>query len=196
MEKCDRTTYIGLRDYICIALSFDIGIRPSEMEQLLITDFNFSASQFTIRAEISKTRVARTLPLNRKLTPLIQKLYSMREDNDWDDDIPIFANWNGKPLNRFSWRRRLIHYYERIGVKVTPYSLRHSSAIESLRNGANAFYVQTMLGHLDMNTTKIYVDLVESDLEEGHNISSPLDKVNADRRKKAAVKKMTKKKKK
>jgi site-specific recombinase XerD len=193
LNACDRTTYVGLRDYICIALSFDTGIRPSEMEQLLYTDFNFEAYQFTIRAEIAKTRIARTLPLSKKLIPLIQKLYKMREGNEWNDNIPIFANWNGEPLNRWSWRRRLIHYYEKIGIKVTPYMLRHSSAIESLRNGANAFYVQTMLGHLDMNTTKIYVNLVESDLKETHETISPLDKVIQEKRNE--VKRITKKKK-
>ena len=177
LNACDLNTYKGLRDYTCIALSFDTGVRPSEMVKLLASDFDMNQHEFTIRAEVSKTRVSRVLPLNEKLIPLIQQLNRHHSENHWNDETLLFANEDQKPLDRFSWRRRLVKYSEITAVKVTPYTLRHTAAVTMLKNNANAFHVQTMLGHSNLNTTKIYINLVSSDLQEVHKGTSPLNKV-------------------
>ena len=178
LNVCDLNTYTGLRDYTCIALSIDTGIRPSEMHQLLYSDFNFENLQFTIPEEVAKTRVERTLPLNEKLIPFLLRLHEYHIEYGWsEENLPIFTCINKSPLNRFSWRRRLLIYSEKIGVKVTPYMLRHSAAMGMLRNKANVFHVQKMLGHTNLNTTRIYVNLDLSDLKEIHEETSPLDTV-------------------
>lgn len=177
LNVCNINTYTGLRDYAAIALSIDTGIRPSEMEQLLYSDFDFKNLQFTIREEIAKTRVARTLPLNEKLVLMLQQLRQYQNEFGWEDDIPIFTCINKSPLNRFSWRRRLLIYSKKIGVKVTPYMLRHSAAMAMLRNKANVFHVQKMLGHTNLNTTRIYINLDLSDLEKVYKETSPLNNI-------------------
>jgi integrase len=175
LQACDLNTYNGLRDYIAIALSFDTGIRPSEMEQLRYSDFDINNCELTIRAEIAKTRTSRTLPLNPKLVPLIQQLFQHHKDNNWDEETPFFANANQVPLDRFSWRRQLAKYSG--DENISPYSLRHTAAICMLKNHANAFHVQSMLGHTNMNTTRIYINLAISDLKEVHAITSPLNNI-------------------
>ncbi|TCL72341.1 site-specific recombinase XerD [Hydrogenispora ethanolica] len=177
LKACNCSTYEGLRDYICIALSYDTGIRPSEMELLPYSCFDLEKNELTIPANIAKTRISRTLPFNEKLVPLIEQLHQYQLDDNWDENIPFFSNKNKTPLNRFSWRRRLMIYSNLIGVKITPYMIRHSAAIAMIRNNANAFHVQSMLGHTNLNTTKIYISLATSDLKEVHALTSPLDKV-------------------
>jgi integrase/recombinase XerD len=71
----------------------------------------------------------------------------------------------------------LVKYSVITGIKVPPYALRHTAAITMLKNNANAFHVQTMLGHTNLNTTKIYINLASSDLQEIHKETSPLNKV-------------------
>ena len=177
LQVCDANTYQGLRDYISIALSYDTGIRPSEMAKLLYIDFDLTHYNFTIRSEVSKTRKSRVLPLNEKLIPLIEQLQRHHLQNHWDKTTPFFANENQIPLDRFSWRRRLVKYSKMINTKVCPYTIRHSAAIGMLRNKANAFHVQNMLGHSDLNTTKIYINLALNDLQEVHIETSPLNAI-------------------
>lgn len=177
LDVCNLNTYTGLRDYTAIALSIDTGIRPSEMEQLVYSDFDFDNLQFTIRAEVAKTRVSRTLPLNEKIIPFIQKLHQYHQEFGWEDNIPVFTCINKSSLNRFSWNRRLKIYSKKIGVKITPYMLRHSAAIAMLRNKANVFHVQKMLGHTNLNTTRIYINLDMTDLQKIHHETSPLNSV-------------------
>jgi integrase len=177
LNACDRKTYNGLRDYISIALCFDTGVRPSEMMKLLYSDFDLEHKQFTVRAEVSKTRISRELPLNDILIPLIQELNHHHIKAHWEKDIPLLANEDKTPLDRFSWRRRVITYSEIIGIHVTPYMIRHTAAYTMLKNKANAFHVQSMLGHTNLNTTKIYINLALSDLQEVHKETSPLSRV-------------------
>jgi hypothetical protein len=45
--------------------------------------------QFTIRAEVSKTRISRILPLNEILIPLIQQLNQHHLENHWIAMFPF-----------------------------------------------------------------------------------------------------------
>lgn len=44
---------------------------------------------------------------------------------------------------------------------ISPHSLRHTMAIETLRMGASLVVVQKMLGHSSLSTTQRYVDHLE-----------------------------------
>ena len=44
---------------------------------------------------------------------------------------------------------------------ISPHSLRHTMAIETLRAGAGPVIVQKLLGHVSLSTTQRYVDHLE-----------------------------------
>ena len=62
----------------------------------------------------------------------------------------------------------------KITKNITPHSLRHSFATHHMESGTRAEYIQKMLGHKDIRTTKIY-ERVSTKLLEG--IRSPHDKM-------------------
>ena len=43
-------------------------------------------------------------------------------------------------------------------------------------NGANAFTVQQFLGHESMETTRIYAQMEQPDIERQHERASPVDR--------------------
>lgn len=169
-------TFAGLRDYTLILLSLDTGIRPSEAFSLRIEDINLNAMEIYIRSEEAKSRIKRTLPISYSTVNSIKKLINTRPA-DWGNDTPVFCTEYGTKLNRHRWGDRMRSYSQTLGVKVTPYDLRHTFALQFLRGGGNAFALQRMLGHTDMAMTKRYVALTGNDLKSQHKEASPLNTI-------------------
>jgi site-specific recombinase XerD len=61
------------------------------------------------------------------------------------------------------------------GVRVSPHTLRHTFAIEFLRNGGGELALQKALGHRSLDMVKIYAELTQVDLADVHRAASPLD---------------------
>jgi site-specific recombinase XerD len=172
IDQPDRTTFVGLRDYALILLTMDSGIRPGESLQLQVEDINIPGSYVTVRAEVSKTREPRTMPLSAPTTKAIIQLIAVRP-SDWEG-APLFCTCSGTPLVLQSWRYRLKTYGGKIGVNIRPYDLRHEFAMEYLRNGGNVFGLQKSMGHSDIATTRRYVEYTMSDLRAAHAKASPV----------------------
>jgi len=56
--------------------------------------------------------------------------------------------------------KRLEH---RTGIKCNAHSFRRTFACESVRNGLNLFYIQSLLGHSTLTMTRIYAEQVGSE---------------------------------
>jgi len=170
----NKETWSGLRDYGLLTLSLDTGIRPSEAFSLLVTDVNLKSYEIHIRAENAKTRESRTLPIVYPTADAIKKLIKARH-NSWDNKIPVFCTYQGTPLNRKTWNKRMELYSSNLGLKIRPYDLRHAFALQYLRNGGHALALQRTMGHSDLTMTKRYVALTQQDLREQHATASPLN---------------------
>jgi len=159
----DKKTFPGLRDYSLILLTLDTGIRPGEALSLLTKDINLLSLEITIRNEIAKTKVTRTVPISALTATHLQKLLRAHLTT-WGDIVPVFCSYESRPMLETSWGHRLKKYSDRLGYPVTPYSLRHSFALLYLRNGGNVFALQRTMGHDDLNMTKRYLALTGEDL--------------------------------
>jgi len=187
LDLPDRRTYAGIRDYALILLQVDCALRPSEALNLLPSDFNLRACQVTITREKAKTRISRTVTYSLTTAKAIKKLLEARPP-DWGNSAPVFANQDGQPMLVSSWSNRVGNYARKLGYPLTPYSLRHSSAIMFLRGGGHVFALQKMLGHQDLTMTKRYLHLVENDLAEQHAIASPVKQLLPERARAGKVK--------
>jgi len=59
--------------------------------------------------------------------------------------------------------RNIVHWYEG-EEKVKPHTFRHSFAVHCLKSGMNIRSLQKILGHSDLATTAVYLDLVGKDV--------------------------------
>lgn len=174
LELPDKSTFAGLRNYTLMLFSLDTGIRPGEALQLLPKDFNVRGREVVIPKEVAKTKTSRTLPLSPVVCVTVQKLLSSRHPT-WKDDVPVFCSQDGEYLQVRSWSHVLARYSKKLGIRVTPYDLRHSFAILYLRNGGNVFALQRTMGHTDLNMTKRYLALDGDDLRNELEKSSPIN---------------------
>ena len=150
IELPNQKSYVGYRDHCLILTMLDCGIRPSEALSLLKKDINLKGREIHIRAENAKTRVARTMPVTEHTIKALNKLISSRLEEWADTIVPVFCSWAGGALWVSSWRWRLVRYSEKLGTKISPYDLRHSFALNFLRNGGNIFALQRIMGHTDL----------------------------------------------
>ncbi|RYD01522.1 hypothetical protein N752_29925 [Desulforamulus aquiferis] len=137
-------------------------------------DINLQSLEVYVRAENAKTRIARTLPISTITDKSIQKLINVRPA-DWGDNIPVFCTCEGNKMSGNGWYKRASKYGQEQGVAFYPYQLRHTFALEYLRNGGNSFALQKTMGHADLNMTKKYVSLADRDIKDQHKIASPVD---------------------
>ena len=89
-----------------------------------------------------------------------------------------FLNERREPLSVLGvWRivRRVEEAAGVNGKRLWPHTMRHAAAEDFLRNGGDAFALQTLLGHTTLTVTRMYVDLVAKDLAEAHRRASSGD---------------------
>lgn len=168
----EKKTYCGLRDYTLMLLSLDTGIRPSEAISLKDSDVNIESGEVFVRQEVAKARISRTLPISDEVIPHIVRIIGINK-RIWNQDY-IFCSSTGLPMKISLWKQRMALYSRKLGRQVSAYDLRHAFAIMYLRNGGDAFMLQRIMGHADMEMTKRYLKFSQTDLQNAHANASPL----------------------
>lgn len=176
LDRPDRNTFVGKRDYALMMLSIDTGIRPSEALQLMRDDIDLNGRIVTIRAHISKTREQRNLFLNPETARAIEELIHQRK-RSWTRSIPMFPTFDGRPLSEREWADRMGEYCVGFPTKIRPYDLRHYFSQAYLRNGGEVFPLRDILGHKTLEMTQRYISLNGDDVRTDHVKASPVRKL-------------------
>lgn len=181
LAQPDKGTFIGRRNYVCMLVSLDTGIRPKELFGL--NEADFQGTHIIIPPDVAKDRERRFLPLGEGVVRELKKYLAIK--NGWGGEI-LFPNQDGGRLKTRSWGDTLNKYAKKAGlegVKITPYSFRHTFAVNYLRNGGDVFTLQKILGHTTLEMTRIYVQLSDLDVKMLHKEASPAEKfIRAKRR--------------
>lgn len=155
----DRTTWAGRRDHALLLLAVQTGLRASELVGLRCGDVVVGSGAH-IRC-MGKGRKERATPLRRETA----KLLAAWIGDDKDGSSPLFPSIRGERLSRDALEhlvRKHCLTAERscpsIGAKrVTPHTLRHSTAMDLLHHGVDPAVIALWLGHENVETTQIYI---------------------------------------
>ena len=155
----DRTTWAGRRDHALLLLAVQTGLRASELVNLKCDDVVLGTGAH-IRC-MGKGRKERCTPLRRDTAKLLAAWIADRSD----DSGPLFPSIRGERLSRDALEHLVRKHcltaaraYPSIGSKrVTPHTLRHSTAMDLLYHGVDPAVIALWLGHESVETTQIYI---------------------------------------
>jgi integrase/recombinase XerD len=156
----DRTTGLGRRDYVLLLFLYNSGARADEAARLTIGDLDLPSSSVRI---VGKGGKQRHCPLWRlTLAELTGLIGSRSNDND-----RVFLNRYGQPMTRFGIHtlverygqsaRRLVPSMAK--KRISPHTIRHSTACHLLRAGVDINTIRGWLGHVSLETTNIYAEI-------------------------------------
>ncbi len=161
-------TYARFRDLTISICILDCGIRIGELLQLTYHDVSFSKSYIIVRAEVSKTRTERVLPISRQTLSHLEQLKDIAIEQN---QTHLFLSTTGeKVIAESDVFTNFRKYKEEANItkKCTPYILRHTFATEMVKKGVDIFTLQRMMGHKNITTTRQYVFLNEDDIINKH----------------------------
>lgn len=152
------------RDEALLLFMYNTGARAQEVADLMIDDLRLDEpGHVKLRGKGGKERIC---PLWPETVQALCNYIDCRHSKQ-PADKHLFLNANGVPITRFGIRHIVRKYAAKAAEKhpsiteknVTSHTIRHSTAMHLIQSGNDVNSVRLWLGHADLNTTHIYVEI-------------------------------------
>jgi len=151
---------------LLIRFLYSSGLRVSELVNLKPQDLDFNQSMGWVRkGKGSKDRIFK---IAETLTKQLQRYLSKHPGKFVFSENEPMSTRNVQMIIKTTAKKA------NINKRVTPHTLRHSFATHLLENGENLLVIQQLLGHENLETTRIYTHISQDQLK---NVKSPLDRL-------------------
>jgi site-specific recombinase XerD len=159
LAEADRRTAQGLRDYALMLFLYNSGARADEAARLLINDLDLTSASVRI---VGKGGKQRHCPL---WSVTVGELHALSDGRSPTEHV--FLNRRGEPITRFGIHTLVERYGCRARIRVpslankrvSPHTIRHSTACHLLRAGVDINTIRGWLGHVSLDTTNIYAEV-------------------------------------
>ena len=161
-DKARVKHILRARNKAIIALLFSSGIRNSELCSMDISDAKYDF--FTV---VGKGGVGDPSFIDERARGYINAYLAMRKDNCpalFVSDMNKLRITPGTLQEILKYARKNAGFSEQI----TPHVLRHSFATDLMRNGCDTRYVQKLMHHKSIETTQVYLHVVDEELRSLH----------------------------
>jgi len=157
----DRATWSGHRDAVLLATTYNTGARVSEITALRVRDVLLDR-QTAVHLH-GKGRRQRVIPLWKNTAA---ELRTWLDKTNTGPDAPVFPNRAGAPMSRSGVRDRLDRAVAIAasncpslqGQRISPHTLRHSTAMHLLQSGTDLAVIALWLGHSSPAVTHQYLE--------------------------------------
>ncbi len=174
LEQPQNVDAKGFRDKAMLELLYASGLRVSELLALDLTDVNLDIGFVHCGGRDSHERI---IPIGTLCREALRGYlrYGRPDMVRGAEEEALFLNMHGSRMTRQGFWKLLKQYAKsaELTAPITPHTLRHSFAAHLLENGADIHSIQSMLGHADVASTKVYVQLVNSTLKDVYSKAHP-----------------------
>ena len=166
LDAPDPATVTGTRDRAMLALTYNAGLRVSELIGLALENLKVPAlDEVHI---IGKGRHERILPLWKETRSALRDWLAVRPKGA---DRHLFLNAMGTGMTRRGFAKRLVMHAQTAarnvpsiaGKTVSPHLLRHACALHTLEATGDVRKVSLWLGHASLQTTEMYLQADPTD---------------------------------
>jgi len=152
------------RDLAIVGLMLFDGLRSCEVIALDYEDVLLAESQMRVRGKGNKLR---WLPLAPEIIQLLD--HYLRLERPADCGLSLFVGLKGRARGRrmtpAGLRSLFRHHRRTTGVtKANPHRFRHTFATDMIRAGISVPALMQLLGHAQIQTTMVYVQLTSQDV--------------------------------
>ena len=160
LNQPHRGTALGARDHALLLYLYNSGSRADEAAQLTIGNLRLDSSPAVrILGKGNKPRMCPLWPVTAKT---LTRIVGGREPNS-----PVFVNRRNEPITRFGVHRLVRHYAalasksvsSLVDKRVSPHTIRHTTAVHLLRAGVDINTIRAWLGHVSLDTTHVYAEV-------------------------------------
>jgi integrase len=180
-------------EFAVCAVMFLSGLRRGEIAALRPEDLDWNTPKITVcrawQRFASKNKVlgptkgkkVRFAPFDPLLQKAVKKLWEENGRHDF-----VFCDKKGGIIGSQWIENRFKKWLKRAGIelggrRIVPHSSRHSLASLLEARGVSLRYIQELLGHSDLETTKIYLHSTEKTIRDiGNKISAVMENGHED----------------
>lgn len=143
------------RNRAIVETLYATGVRISELLQIKLEDVKWDTRQIWIRK--GKGNKERFVLFSYDCLERLKKYLAHRKR----ESPYLFSNYWGKPLSRVFVEQQFRLFSEELGFRVRPHTMRHTFAAHLAEKNMPQSYIQELLGHVNINSTRIYTRLME-----------------------------------
>lgn len=157
----DGNSFNELRDRVIIELLYSSGIRANELLNLSEGLFNFEEREFKVAGKNE-----RVVFYSKTAAAYLEKYIEAKKEKFGDDyrrEI-LFVNNSQNRLSDRSLRRIVdkINSNSLLDKEISPQTFRHSFGAYMIQHGMNLHYLQELMGHSSIESTKLYLEYEEA----------------------------------
>jgi site-specific recombinase XerD len=156
----NRSRWIGRRDHALLSLAIQTGLRVTELTSLRCQDAHLGTGPHV--QALGKGRKHRATPLTKHTVAVLREWLTERDDQP---EQPLFPTSRGRHLSRDAIALLVAKHATTASrscptltnKKVSPHTLRHTTAMNLLHAGVDSTVIALWLGHESIEATQIYL---------------------------------------
>ena len=143
------------RDRAIVETLLTTGVRIGELVNIRLEDIKWEKTQIWIRK--GKGTKERYVLFTHDCAERLKTYLQQRKYNN----AYLFSNNRGGYLSSDYIRKKFQGFTKELGFKVTPHTMRHTFAAHFAEKNVPQTHIQELLGHVNLNSTRIYTRLKE-----------------------------------
>jgi site-specific recombinase XerD len=159
----DRRRAQGCRDYALLLFLYNTGARATEAAELTVADLSLGTSP-AARFH-GKGRKIRTCPLWARTAKIVHEMLGTRLEGS--SVARVFLNVRRQPITRHGVHALIARTVDKAAEdvpslrdkRVSPHTIRHTTAVHLLRAGVDINTIRAWLGHVSLETTNRYAEI-------------------------------------
>ena len=164
-------TFLDFQTWAIENFLYSTGARIGVLPALRISDLDFQTNTITMTR--TKNRKGMVVPMSNALKKVLTEFLKVRKGEP--DDF-LFCNAYGDATSVRAIQGQIYEYNLAHNItKTSAHLFRSSFAKAYILNGGDAFRLQKLLGHSNIATTQIYVNMFGTDLQRDYDKFNPLD---------------------